>query len=1004
MRPGQRGRVGSDTVRVGFAMTSGTLILGLLNGLIIGLLALGFVLVYKANRFLNLAHAQLGAVSAILLAKVVNDWHWSFWLSFVACVAVGVVTGLLVERYLVSVVRRRSRATVRLLMLTIGVGNLLLALTFIPGLTPKSQASFPQPFTSHLQVGGVVLTGMSVLTMILVPVLLVAFTVFLELTSTGKQIRAAAGNPDAARLCGISTSRVSLICWGLAGGLSALSAVLNGPTTASFNAEAFGPYLLMLTMGAAAVGAFVSIPAAVGGGVGLGLVYQIVAAETKNAGTAELAVFGAILVVILVRGRAIGRVFAVTGAAVPELPGVRMPEVLRDSVGLRWTPRGLVGVALLVAVIFPHLPYFAHPGNQFLLALVVIYALLGVSLTMLVGWAGQVSMGNFAIVGVAAFLTARWAGQHGWNVVDLLVVTGVIGAAASVVIGLPALRVRGLTLAVATLGLAVIAPDWLFQQHWLAGSTPFTTVVNPTAVLPGIGHVNTPADLYYVALAVLILAVAAAGSLRRSAAGRTIIAVRDNERAASSFGIRPSTIKLRVLAVSGFVAAAAGVFWALAWQSLTPVQFPADVSIAILALPVIGGIGSLGGTVAAAVSLYMGTFFIGPHVSGLLGSFGQNEGFLLFFSGLGVVASMVQFPNGLAGEVQGRWQSYLNGKAAKLEGSSVGKLKASIGTIDSVVTNALHDVNLSSVHVVPVGVSSGLALRIVQPRQAPVPGASPLAVENAALHFGGIAALGGVAIAIKPGEIVGLIGPNGAGKTTLMNVISGVLHPDHGSVQIFGHEMAGRPAEVRAAYGLARSFQDASLFAGLTVAETVQVAMAHSGRARFLPALVGEPWARSTHRRDRQRALDMVDSFGLGPWANALTVELSTGMRRICDLMAQVASEPRILLLDEPTAGVAQREAEAFGPLVRRIRDALDCSVLIIEHDMPLLMGLCDRVYAMEAGRVIAEGTPEAIRSSPAVIASYLGTDSAAIGRSGTQSNIDLEAASGILTNQGEAP
>ena len=977
-------------------MTSGTLILGLLNGLIIGLLALGFVLVYKANGFLNLAHAQMGAVSALFLAKAVDDWHWNWWLSLAACVAVGVATGLVVERFLVSVVRRRSRATVRLLMLTIGVGDLLLALTFIPGLIPRSQAGFPQPFTSHLQVGGVVLTGMSVLTMVLVPVLLVAFTVFLEWTSTGKQIRAAANNPEAARLCGISTTRVSLICWGMAGGLSALSAVLNGPTTATFNAEAFGPYLLMLTMGAAAVGAFVSIPAAVGGGVGLGLLYQIVAAETKNAGTAEIAVFGAILVVILVRGRAIGRVFATAGAAVPELPGLRFPAGLRDSVPLRWTPRGLLIGAVALAVVFPHLPYFARPGNQFLLALVLIYALLGVSLTMLVGWAGQVSMGNFAIVGVAAFLTARWAGQHGWNVVDMLVVTGVIGAVVSMVIGLPALRVRGLTLAVATLGFAVIAPDWLFQEHWLAGSTPFTTVVAPTSVLPGIGHINAPVDLYYLVLAVLILVVAAAGSLRRSAAGRMIIAVRDNERAASSFGIRPPSVKLRVLAVSGAVAASAGVFWALAWQSLTPVQFPADVSIAILALPVIGGIGSLGGTVAAAVVLYMGTFFIGPHVSGLLGSFGQNEGFLLFFSGLGVVGSMLQFPNGIAGGVQAGYQSYLNRRAVKLEATGADRP-------DDVLTSVLTNANLARTPVASASTSSTSAPHLTSPRRLPVAGAPPLTVTDVAIRFGGIAALDGASMVVPAGQIVGLIGPNGAGKTTLMNIISGVLRPDRGSVRLYGQEVAGRPAERRAAYGLARSFQDASLFAGLTVVETVQVAMADGHQPRFLPALIGQPWARSTRLQDRRQARAMVEEFGLGPWADALTVELSTGMRRICDLMAQVATRPRLLLLDEPTAGVAQREAEAFGPLLRRIRDALDCSVLIIEHDMPLLMGLCDRVYAMEAGRVIADGTPQEIRNTPAVIASYLGTDSTAISRSGHQPTIDLDAASRILTSQGEA-
>ena len=353
-------------------MTAGTLVLGLLNGLIIALLAVGFVLVYKANRFLNLAGAQLGVLSAVLLLKVVNDWGWNWWGSFIGCVAVGIATGLLVERFFVGPVRRKTKAPVRLLILTIGVSQVLLALTYIPGLTPTSQAPFPQPFTSHLQIGGVVLSGMSVLTMILVPVLLVLLWVFLEFSSVGKQIRAAAGNPDAARLCGISVNRVSMVTWGIAGGLSAFAAVLNGPTTTSFNAAAAGPYLLMLTMGAAAFGAFVSFPVAVGGGIGLGLVYQVVVAETSNAGTAELAVFGVILLAILVRGRAIGRAFATEGAAVPERPGLRVPEALKGSMLLRHAMKWLIGASLVVAVVFPLLPYFK--SNQFLLVLVLVYA------------------------------------------------------------------------------------------------------------------------------------------------------------------------------------------------------------------------------------------------------------------------------------------------------------------------------------------------------------------------------------------------------------------------------------------------------------------------------------------------------------------------------------------------------------------------------------------------------------------------------------------------------
>src|SRR5580693_3681723 len=181
-------------------VSSGTFVLGILNGLIIALLAVGFVLVYRANRFLNLAHAQLGVLSAVLLLKVVNDWGWNWWLSFVPCVIVGIATGLLVERFVIGPVRRRTKSPVRLLILSIGVSQVLLAITYVPGLSPTSQAPFPQPFSSDVEIGGVVLGGMSMLTLIGVPILLVLLTVFLEYTSVGKQIRAAAGNPDAARL------------------------------------------------------------------------------------------------------------------------------------------------------------------------------------------------------------------------------------------------------------------------------------------------------------------------------------------------------------------------------------------------------------------------------------------------------------------------------------------------------------------------------------------------------------------------------------------------------------------------------------------------------------------------------------------------------------------------------------------------------------------------------------------------------------------------------------
>jgi ABC-type branched-subunit amino acid transport system ATPase component/ABC-type branched-subunit amino acid transport system permease subunit len=918
-------------------MSTGVWVLGILNGLTIGLLAVGLVLVYKSNKFLNLAHAQLGTLSALLLAKWVLDWGWNWWIAFVLAVTIGLVTGLVVDRFLVARLRQRSASPVRLLLLCLGVSQLLLALTYIPDVSPNPSkpTPFPQPFHVHVRIGGVALSGMNVLTALLVPALVVGLALFMQFSIFGKQIRAAANNPDAARLCGISVERVSAITWGLAGAFSAVSAVLQGPTQSSFNVASFGPNLLMLTLGAAAFGAFVSLPLALGGGLLLGLVYQVVADHFSSGADAQLAVFGVILLIVLLRGRAIGRVFETSGAVVEELPVTRVPLVLRGRAFVRYRGALLGATALVLAVLWPHLPYFHTSGHRFLLTLVLIYALVGVSLTMLLGWGGQVSLGHFAILGLGAYLTARWS--PGLSLTGLVLATGAVGAAVMVLIGLPALRVRGLTLAVTTLGFAVIASEWLYLQKWLGTAQPVGVPVKPAPFGAGLGAPASEIGVYYLGLVLLVLAVAAAAALRRSSPGRLILAVRDNERSSAAFGISPASIKLAVLAVSGFFCGAAGVVWASAWESVSPTHFSANVSIAILAIPVIGGLGSISGAVVAAVVLYSLTYFAGPSAAGLFGSAGQNLGFSLFLAGAGVVFTLLRYPTGIAGAVQSAWQGYLDRRAADEE--------------------RRHEEGQDDL---------------------------PLAVEHVHVHFGGVVALNEPDIVVRPGEIVGLIGTNGAGKTTLMNVISGVLRPQHGSVKVFGTEVVDLAPDFRTAFGLSRSFQDASLFAGLTVRETIQVAIARRHKVGFVSAMVAAPWVRSSERRSRQTADEIIERLGLSTWADARTSDLSTGTRRICDLAAQVAARPKLLLLDEPTAGVAQREAEAFGPLLRRIRDELDCAVLIVEHDMPLLMGLCDRIYALEAGAVIAEGTPTEIRDDPRVVASYLGTEETAISRSGS--------------------
>ena len=252
-------------------------------------------------------------------------------------------------------------------------------------------------------------------------------------------------------------------------------------------------------------------------------------------------------------------------------------------------------------------------------------------------------------------------------------------------------------------------------------------------------------------------------------------------------------------------------------------------------------------------------------------------------------------------------------------------------------------------------------------------------------RFGGISAVSGVSFAVASGEIVGLIGQNGAGKTTILDLISGYQPLDGGRVRIGGVDVSTRSPHERARAGLGRTFQGGHLFAGLTVAETVAVALERSTIVRDLlnPALY-LPAAYDSELAVRRRVTELIDVFGLGQHRDAITSELSIGTRRIVEFACAVAHQPDVLLLDEPAAGVAQREVEQLGGVLLRIREELGCAMVVIEHDMPLVASICDRLVALEAGSIIAEGRPAEVLGDQRVVASYLGDDLAAVHRSGS--------------------
>jgi branched-chain amino acid transport system ATP-binding protein len=302
-----------------------------------------------------------------------------------------------------------------------------------------------------------------------------------------------------------------------------------------------------------------------------------------------------------------------------------------------------------------------------------------------------------------------------------------------------------------------------------------------------------------------------------------------------------------------------------------------------------------------------------------------------------------------------------------------------------------------SVFLTDAVVSDGGRPPAEDPRPTPRTGSSTeedsavlLAAQGVSVRFGGIRAVDDVSLEVRPGEILGLIGPNGAGKTTLFDVLSGFVAASEGKVFLGGYDVTGLPPDARARMGLGRSFQDARIFPSLTVAENLAHAL-----ERHLPirdhaaAALGLPAVREQEEDVAYSVDDLISLMNLGDFRDKFVAELSTGSRRIVDLAMALAHDPAVLILDEPSSGIAQRECEALGPLLRRVRDETGCALLVIEHDMPLITGISDRLLALELGRVVAEGTPQQVITNPAVVASYLGTDQASIARSGRRATAD---------------
>jgi ABC-type branched-subunit amino acid transport system ATPase component/ABC-type branched-subunit amino acid transport system permease subunit len=833
-----------------------------------------------------------------------------------------------------------------LLVATIGIAQLLFFAQYLDWLGIEHVAPYPTGLSRSMKVGSFYLTGPHFMVMAFVPAVIAGLAIFLNRTPYGIAIRASAENADAARLAGISVKKISTLVWVLSGVLATATAVMIAPirgTLVGQPTEALGPGLLLRALAAALIGRMTSLPLTLAGGIGIGIVEAIALNNSTGPGLANFLMFGIVLALVLVRGRSVmAAEEASTWSLTPKLRPV--PERLRQIAWVRYLPHIATGVAIVVAIALPFL--FPGASKLYLFSRMLLFAMVGLSVTILTGWAGQLSLGQFAFVGFGALTTVALH-NRGMPFAIAVFYATVAGVLVALAIGAPALRIRGLFLAVTTLAFAVAAHSYILPHDIFTDGRTVSFLPRGSWAFIDLGNDRT---YYFVCLVALVATILVVSQLRRSGIGRSMIAVRDNDRSAAAFTVSPAVSKLVSFAIAGGIAAFAGALLAGVEVQVATNAFSPAESLRVVAMTIIGGLGSIPGAVLGAV-----------YVIGLPALIEDSPSVKLATSGIGLLVLLMYVPGGLVQLVYAARDALLGRADARLAAR-----QAAMPSAPDVLTER------------PVP-----ARPTLRASEAPIVLDGPaLRVSHVTVRFGGVLAVDDVSLEARDGEIVGLIGSNGAGKSTLLNVVSGFLTPSVGTVEALGIDITDLQPHERARVGLGRVFQDARLFGDLTVREAIMVSLEGSERSELVPSMLGLPPSRRAERAKAAQAAEVISFLGLGRYADAYISDLSTGTRRICELACLLALEARLLLLDEPTAGVAQRETEAFGPLIRRIQRELGATVVLIEHDMPLVLSLSDRVYCLSSGNVIAEGLPDDVRDDPLVVAAYLGTDERAIARS----------------------
>ncbi len=888
------------------------IVTGLVTGTIYGLAGSGLVLTFKTSGIFNFGHGAILTAATIVFywMRITLGWDWKIAV-VVAVFVVGPLLGVLME--LVARNLSRQRTTMKI------VGTVAL-MVMVPAICllfyPKSNnglkvARFlPLGNRKHYKwrVFDVNVFGDQLVTAVVALVAVAALYVLFGSTRLGASMRAAVDDPDLLDLQGTSPVRVRRIAWMIGATFAALSGVLILPLVG------LQPYNLIFlatyAFGAAAIGGFTSIPITFAGGLVVGIAQDIVGFQvnkhhwTTLGGLSDALPFLLLFVVLLAMPK---------GKLAPRSDAEARPP-------LQWSgpPAVRLGVGVIVLALLLIVPHVVGTKLSFY-TFGLCSAILMLSLGLLIKTSGQVSLCHATFAGIGALAFSRFTIGGGIPWLPALILAGLVAVPVGAIVALPAIRLHGVYLALATFGFGILVTRLFFPQDWM-----FFTFAGGRKVPTPFGS-TSQTTRYYVILAVLVVTSLVIVVISQSRLGRMLRGMSGSPTAVATLGLSTSVTKIIVFCISAFIAAIGGAMYGVALTNVdgSTVVFQPFYSLVLVAILALAPFREPWYAVFAGVTAVIPGYFSGdrtPHVLNLL---------------FGFFAIMVALQGGHP-SMAPRFRALLEraGRRSTVE---------------------------------PLATGLGAASQQSDPAR---PG---LDINGLVVQFGGLRAVDDVSFTAPVGRITGLIGPNGAGKTTTFNAVSGINRSIDGRLTFHGQAINRLGTAARGRLGIGRTFQRMELADSLTVAENVALGSESSyAGARLIRQLFAP---RAEARATEQAARDAMAICGISQLAVSQAGELSTGERRLVELARCLAGRFDLLLLDEPSSGLDRDETVRFGQVLRTVVELRGCGILLVEHDMSLVMKVCSYIYVLDFGRMLFEGEPAAVAASNIVRDAYLGSE-----------------------------